>query len=88
MLAGAAVIAAAALHGPAIAQSRPDAVWGTGPNRFVLATGSPGELGLLEALATEFARSGDATVAWIKAGSGQARRRHHRCPYRRRRRTR
>ena len=33
----------------ALAQSaQPDAVWGNGPNRFSLATGSPGELGLLE----------------------------------------
>lgn len=51
---------------------RPDAVWGHGPNAFTLATGSPGELGLLEALATEFAQSHNATVTWFKAGSGQA----------------
>jgi tungstate transport system substrate-binding protein len=50
----------------------PDAVWGSGPNTFSLATGSPGELGLLEALATDFARLHDAKVSWFKAGSGQA----------------
>lgn len=50
----------------------PDAVWGTGPNTFSLATGSPGELGLLEVLANDFAKSHDATVSWFKAGSGQA----------------
>lgn len=54
------------------AAPQPAAVWGTGPNAFSLATGSPGELGLLEALATDFARSHDATVRWFKAGSGQA----------------
>lgn len=61
--------AAAAPTAPA---RKPDAVWGHGPNAFSLATGSPGELGLLEALATEFARSHNATVTWYKAGSGQA----------------
>lgn len=54
------------------ATTRPDAVWGDGPNTFSLATGSPGELGLLEVLATDFAKSHDATVSWFKAGSGQA----------------
>ena len=52
--------------------TRPDTVWGDGPNSFSLATGSPGELGLLEVLATDFAKSHDATVSWFKAGSGQA----------------
>lgn len=57
----------------ALAQSaQPDAVWGNGPNRFSLATGSPGELGLLEVLARDFAAQADATVVWYKAGSGQA----------------
>jgi tungstate transport system substrate-binding protein len=50
----------------------PDAVWGSGPHGFSLATGSPGELGLLEVLATDFAKTHDATVRWFKAGSGQA----------------
>ncbi|WP_199873288.1 substrate-binding domain-containing protein [Ideonella sp. A 288] len=54
------------------APAKPDAVWGSGPNAFSLATGSPGELGLLEVLATDFARTHDATVSWFKAGSGQA----------------
>lgn len=59
--------------GQTLAQSRqPDAVWGHGPNRFSLATGSPGELGLLEVLARDFAAQADATVLWYKAGSGQA----------------
>ena len=52
--------------------TRPDAIWGAGANTFSLATGSPGELGLLEVLATDFAKSHDATVSWFKAGSGQA----------------
>ena len=52
--------------------SQPSAVWGNGQNKFSLATGSPGELGLLEVLATDFAKTHDATVTWFKAGSGQA----------------
>ncbi len=52
--------------------SQPSDVWGNGQNKFSLATGSPGELGLLEVLATDFAKTHDATVTWYKAGSGQA----------------
>jgi tungstate transport system substrate-binding protein len=50
----------------------PDAAWGAGPNRFAMATGSPGETGLLERLATEFARENDTRITWYRAGSGQA----------------
>jgi tungstate transport system substrate-binding protein len=57
---------------PAAAPRAPDAVWGTGPKGFSLATGSPGELGLLELLAQDFAKRHGATVSWFKAGSGQA----------------
>ena len=52
--------------------AKPDAVWGSGPHKFSLATGSPGELGLLEVLAHDFAKTHGATVIWYKAGSGQA----------------
>jgi tungstate transport system substrate-binding protein len=52
--------------------AQPDARWGQGSRTFAVATGSPGELGLLEQLATEFATANDATVVWFKAGSGQA----------------
>ncbi|HSN71448.1 MAG TPA: substrate-binding domain-containing protein [Steroidobacteraceae bacterium] len=50
----------------------PDAVWGDGAREFSIATGSPGETGLLERLATEFAARNDATVHWYRAGSGKA----------------
>lgn len=59
-------------HGQGSATTKPNAVWGSGPNTFSLATGSPGELGLLEVLATDFAKRHDATISWFKAGSGQA----------------
>jgi tungstate transport system substrate-binding protein len=46
------------------------AVYGTGTLRFSLATGSPGELGLVEALAKEFNRLNGTSLCWVKAGSG------------------
>jgi tungstate transport system substrate-binding protein len=46
--------------------------YGDGANPFTLATGSPGEIGLLEALAKAFAQQTPATLNWIKAGSGEA----------------
>ena len=46
------------------------ATYGNGKNRFVLATGSPGELGLLKLLAEDFSRRADAQMVWIKAGTG------------------
>jgi len=47
-------------------------VYGKGPNQFTLATGSPGELGLLEKLITPFNRKHDVTICWKKAGSGKS----------------
>jgi len=46
--------------------------YGTGPNQFSLATGSPGELGLLKELAEQFAQKNNSTLCWVKAGSGQS----------------
>ncbi|NOZ21383.1 MAG: solute-binding protein [Planctomycetes bacterium] len=47
-------------------------VYGSGRGQLVLATGSPGELGLLKAIAETFAQQEDVTVCWIKAGSGRS----------------
>ena len=54
------------------AQNKPkaEAIYGTGPNEFSLATGSPGELGLLKLLGEEFGKKENAKMIWIKAGSG------------------
>jgi len=46
--------------------------YGTGSGKFSLATGSPGELGLLKALGDEFARKHNTTLCWVKAGSGES----------------
>jgi len=56
----------------ALAQEKYDGVYGDGGNRFVLATGSPGELGLLKVLGEAFAQQEKATLLWKKAGSGEA----------------
>jgi len=47
-----------------------EAVYGDGSVEFSLATGSPGELGLLEALANAFNAKNGTKMCWIKAGSG------------------
>jgi tungstate transport system substrate-binding protein len=47
-------------------------VYDHGGPSFTLATGSPGELGLLEALADAFAKDTPATLRWVKAGSGKS----------------
>jgi tungstate transport system substrate-binding protein len=46
--------------------------YGNGPNTFSLATGSPGELGLLKVLGEQFAKKNKATLCWVKAGSGES----------------
>lgn len=57
----------------AIAQNgsvKPEAIYGQGKQSFTLATGSPGELGLLQALGEAFDQKEGARLIWIKAGSG------------------
>lgn len=57
---------------PALAQPKVKATYGNGSNHFTLATGSPGELGLLKELATFFTDQHQATMHWVKAGSGKS----------------
>ena len=47
-----------------------NAVYGDGAVTLRLATGSPGELGLVEVLAAAFNQSHDVRLCWRKAGSG------------------
>ncbi|MFA6149646.1 MAG: substrate-binding domain-containing protein, partial [bacterium] len=49
-----------------------EARYGKGQRPLTLATGSPGELGLLSALTDGFAPREDATLCWVKAGTGKA----------------
>ena len=46
--------------------------YGSGANQIKVATGSPGELGLVQALAESFSKQNDVSVCWIKAGSGES----------------
>jgi tungstate transport system substrate-binding protein len=54
----------------ALAQEGCTEKYGSGPNKFSLATGSPGELGLLKALADAFEKNNKTILCWKKAGSG------------------
>jgi tungstate transport system substrate-binding protein len=49
---------------------KPEAIYGQGTQSFTLATGSPGELGLLQVLGEAFDKKEGARLIWIKAGSG------------------
>lgn len=49
-----------------------DNLYGKGSARFSLATGSPGELGLLQVLADAFNSGNDTAMCWHKAGSGES----------------
>lgn len=49
-----------------------DGVYGSGQEKLVLATGSPGELGLVKVLAESFSKKSNVTVCWVKAGTGEA----------------
>ena len=40
--------------------------------KFSLATGSPGELGLLKVLGDSFSKDMNTTLCWIKAGTGDS----------------
>lgn len=46
-------------------------IYGAGNTQIRLATGSPGELGLVKAIAEEFSARNDVQICWIKAGSGK-----------------
>jgi len=66
------VMALVLLRTGGFAGDKPEAVYGDGSNQFSLATGSPGELGLLKVLAEAFGKQDNAKMAWFKAGSGES----------------
>ena len=55
-----------------IGQNNFAAVYGKGSNQLIVATGSPGELGLLKVIAEEFSKDNDVSVLWRKAGTGES----------------
>ena len=67
-----AVIVLVMLGTSCSAGDQPAAVYGRGANQFSLATGSPGELGLLKVLAEAFGKQDNAKMTWFKAGSGES----------------
>ncbi len=56
----------------AFGQVKIEESYGSGKNVFTLATGSPGELGLLKELGEAFGKKYNAKLNWIKAGSGES----------------
>jgi tungstate transport system substrate-binding protein len=66
------IIFAALIIAPTLPAQECTEVYGKGGNSFSLATGSPGELGLLKVLAQAFDKEHDAKLCWIKAGSGES----------------
>lgn len=60
-------LASSAMAGPKV-----EASYGNGPKAFSLATGSPGELGLLAVLGQAYCAVSDCRLDWVKAGSGQS----------------
>jgi tungstate transport system substrate-binding protein len=67
-----AVLVLVLLGTAGFAGDRPEAVYGDGAHQFSLATGSPGELGLLKTLAEAFGKQDNAKMVWLKAGSGKS----------------
>jgi len=57
---------------PALAGQNCKATYGSGDIIFSLATGSPGELGLLKELAQVFNDAHGTRMCWVKAGSGKS----------------
>jgi tungstate transport system substrate-binding protein len=55
-----------------VAEEKCAETYGVTATRFSLATGSPGELGLVKALAEAFNKEKNASLCWVKAGSGDS----------------
>ena len=68
-LAGSPLLAIVLLSCPLAGADSSVAIYGRGTHKITVATGSPGEVGLLEALANAFNRTHDSTVCWHRAGS-------------------
>jgi tungstate transport system substrate-binding protein len=56
----------------AAAGPKVEEAYGPGPKAFSLATGSPGELGLLKVLGEAYCAKAGCRLDWVKAGSGQS----------------
>ena len=63
-------LALPALRSVSAEKQKCNASYGTGDLAISVATGSPGALGLLKALAEPFCQAGDCRGNWVKKGSG------------------
>jgi len=63
-------LALPALRSVSAEKQKYNACYGTSDLAISVATGSPGALGLLKALAEPFCQAGDCRVNWVKKGSG------------------
>ncbi|MBW1861225.1 MAG: hypothetical protein JRJ02_02470 [Deltaproteobacteria bacterium] len=63
-------LALPALRSVSAEKQKYNACYGTGDLAISVATGSPGALGLLKALAEPFCQANDCRVNWVKKGSG------------------
>ncbi|GAG48327.1 unnamed protein product, partial [marine sediment metagenome] len=63
-------LALPALRSVSAEKQKYNASYGTGDLTISVATGSPGALGLLKALAEPFCQANDCRINWIKKGSG------------------
>ena len=70
MLAIVFVVSVLSLHATGIDKQKYNAIYGTGDSAITVATGSPGALGLLKALADPFCQVNNCRINWIKKGSG------------------
>ncbi len=64
------VLAAFLVLPVAAQEAKPTESYGNGARVFRLATGSPGELGLLKAWGEAYCRAADCRLDWFKAGTG------------------
>ena len=66
------LVALAAGASISFGQGKCTEVYGSGANKFSVATGSPGELGLLKVLGETFGKDMNSTLCWMKAGTGDS----------------
>ena len=64
------VLSVLSLQATGMEKQKYNAIYGTGDSAITVATGSPGALGLLKALADPFCQVNNCRINWIKKGSG------------------
>jgi tungstate transport system substrate-binding protein len=70
LLAAVLILSALFVQAAGTDKQKYNAVYGSGDQDITVATGSPGILGLLKAIAEPFCRANNCRINWIKKGSG------------------